>query len=469
MKRASYIYFSVLLPSFLSVACSSTPAPVKRPTETAAPHTSDNTVSTIDSGDSGSAASADAKEDRLIARMLKKVSQVRSLAAKNPVPGKVLARSELIARVRGHIDKEVPKVAIVNEGLGLQLFGFVPTKFDYEAETYKLLEAQLAGYYEPGDKTMYMAGDLDDEAAKATLAHELVHSLQDQYWDLASKSKYLPGEDDTSEARSSLAEGDATSAMMDVLLMGSGKTALDLPADLFTEQMLTSMSQGSTANEPHAMVASLVAPYVYGTRFINQLRQEGGWAAVDNVWGDSHPLTTEQILHVEKWKTHEPAEKVADPTIAALGAGWAVIDSDTGGELGTRLTFAEWMDEKGAGEVARGWAGDRQVIASNGSKRAIAWRLRYDAAPSDPNSVAKTAAKKLMAALETKLGKPTTKTKDSFICFERAERGPLALGLKNRDLIWVLGPTTTDPSGDWKSAGNCELAKKWIDELAAQK
>jgi hypothetical protein len=298
-----------------------------------------------------------------------------------------------------------------------------------------------------------------------------VHSLQDQYWDLASKSKYVAGQDDASEARSCLAEGDATSAMMDVLLLGSGRTALDLPPGLLTEQMLTSMSSGSgsTANEPHAMVASLVAPYVYGTRFVNQMRQEGGWSAVNTVWADSHPLTTEQILHVDKWKSHEAPEVVPDPTFAALGAGWTQADADTGGELGAMLTFGEWMDENSAGATAEHWAGDRQVIANNGAKAAIAWRLRYDVAPGDANAYAKAAAKKIMTALETKLAKASVKTKDTFICFERADRGPLALGVKNRELIWVLGPTTTDPSGAWKSAGDCALAKKWVDELAAQK
>jgi hypothetical protein len=466
MMRAKYIHISAFFPAILALSCSSSPPPPKAPAETPAPHTAENTTATIDHGTGDD---ANAKEDRLIAKMLKKVSQVRELQAKAPVPGKVLPRSELIARVRGHVDKEVPKAAIVNEGLALQMFGFVPTKFDYEAETYKLLEAQLAGYYEPADKTMYMASDLEDDSAKATLAHELVHSLQDQYWDLATKSKYLPGQDDTSESRSCLAEGDATSAMMDVLLLGSGKTALDLPPDLFTEQMLTSMSQGTTANEPHAMVASLIAPYVYGTRFINQLRQAGGWSAVDDVWANTKPMTTEQILHLDKYNAHEQAEVVADPTFAALGAGWVSADTDTGGELGARLTFGEWMNEKEAGATAEHWGGDRQTIATNGTKVGLAWKLRYDSAPTSADAYAKAAAKKLIATLEVKLGKASTKSKDTFICFERADRGPLALEVKNRDLIWVMGPTTTDPSGDWKSAGDCKLAKKWADELAAQK
>jgi hypothetical protein len=258
--------------------------------------------------------------------------------------------------------------------------------------------------------------------------------------------------------------------MMDVLLLGSGKPALDLPPDLFTEQMLTSMSQGtSTANEPHAMVASLIAPYVYGTRFINQMRQAGGWSAVNDVWANTKPMTTEQILHVDKYNAHEQAEVVADPSFAALGAGWVSADTDTGGELGARLTFGEWMEEKDAGATAEHWAGDRQTIATNGTKAALAWKLRYDAAPTNADAYAKAAGKKLLATLEVKLGKASVKNKDAFICFERADRGPLALEIKNRDLIWVMGPATTDPNGAWKSAGDCKLAKTWADEVAAQK
>jgi GNAT superfamily N-acetyltransferase len=136
------------------------------------------------------------REDRLIARTLKKVSDARGLAATRGVPGVTLSREALIARVKAHVAREIPPVAIRQEGLVLQLLGFVPLDFDYEAETFKLLEAQLAGFYEPSDGTMYMAADLDDDNADATLAHELVHALQDQHYDLKPHSKYTPGQSD---------------------------------------------------------------------------------------------------------------------------------------------------------------------------------------------------------------------------------------------------------------------------------
>ena len=143
-----------------------------------------------------------------------------------PAIAKAQDSDALIARVKAHVDREVPPEAIRHEGLELQLFGFVPVGVDYEAETFKLLQAQLAGFYEETDGTMYMAGDLDEMTADATLSHELVHALQDQRWNLGSLSRYRPGEDDRTSALAALAEGDATSAMADALATLDGKSRI---------------------------------------------------------------------------------------------------------------------------------------------------------------------------------------------------------------------------------------------------
>ena len=269
----------------------------------------------------------------------------------------LLERPALIARVKEHVSRELPPEAIHNEGLALQLFGFVPTQFDYEAAEYRLLQDQLAGYYEPADGTMYMASDLGDEEADATLAHELVHALQDQRWDLERRSQYRAGDGDHSEAVSALAEGDATSAMFDIMIArgapGRGRTALDLPDEVFTQQIREGMNQGPGASAPRVMRSSLAAPYIYGTLFVHALRRRGGWAAVDRAWDDG-PTTSEQIMHPEKWIAHEPPMVVGAPTFATLGDGWKVVDEDSEGELGTRIAFEEWMEREDRGRHERG-------------------------------------------------------------------------------------------------------------------
>ena len=412
---------------------------------------------------------AESREQRLITRTLKRVERARGLDAKKTIPGVLLDRRALIARVKDHVSRELPPEAIRNEGLALQLFGFVPTQFDYEAAEYKLLQDQLAGYYEPADGTMYMASDLGDEEADATLAHELVHALQDQRWNLGERSKYRPGDGDRSEAVSALAEGDATSAMFDVMIAravpGGGKSAVDLPDDVFAEQIRAGMNDGPGANAPHVMRTSLAAPYIYGTLFVHALRRQGGWNAVDRAWDDP-PTTSEQVMHVDKWLAHEPAIRVAPPSFAALGAGWKSADEDSEGELGARIAFEEWLEPRAAAETALGWGGDRGILVTNGDRAAFAWRLRYDAGKSKDDRAAH-AFSALVRAMDKSMGAAKT-TDASFVCRERADRGPFALARDGADLVFVLGPAST-AGGGWKSAGDCKQSRRWVREIASAK
>jgi hypothetical protein len=399
--------------------------------------------------------------------MLRHVEAARGLDAKKAVLGVVLDRKSLIARIKSHVDRELPPEALRNEGLALQLLGFVPTQFDYEAAAYQQLEDQLEGYYEPADGTMYMASDLGDADAEATLAHELVHALQDQRWNLEDRSKYRPGDGDRSEAVSALAEGDATSAMFDVIFAraaaGANKTALDFPDEGFAEQIREGMNHGPGANAPHVMRTSLAAPYIYGTLFVHSLRRQGGWDAVNRAWDDP-PTTSEQILHVDKWKAHEPPLKVDAPTFAALGAGWKVADEDSEGELEARIAFEEWMEPKAAAEAAAGWGGDRGVLLTNGDRAAFAWRLRFDAAGKGKDERAARSYSAITHALDKALGAAKVNTV-SFVCRERPDRGPLAVLRQGTDLVLVAGPATTASSA-WASAGDCALARKWTREIA---
>jgi hypothetical protein len=313
---------------------------------------------------------------------------------------------------------------------------------------------------------MYMVRDLENEEASATLAHELVHALQDQRWDLGDRSKYSPGEGDKNAGVSALAEGDATSAMFDVMILraapGSRRTAADLPDELFVAQIREGINRGAAASVPHVMRTSLAAPYVYGTLFVNALRRRGGWAAVDAAW-DNPPTTTEQIMHVPKWEAHESALPVPAPTFGTLGSGWSIADEDTEGELGTRIAFEEWLAPSSAAAASEAWGGDRGVLVTNGPKAAFAWRLRFD--PGDAkNDRAARAYAAIEAALEKTLGPAEEKTPASFSCRERAERGPIAMARNKDELVFTLGPASTSEAR-WESAGTCSLARRWIQEI----
>jgi hypothetical protein len=199
---------------------------------------------------------------------------------------------------------------------------------------------------------------------------------------------------------------------------------------------------------------------------VHALRRKGGWSAVNRAW-DNPPVTSEQVLHVDKWEAHEPALAVADPPMHSLGAGWATADSDTYGELGTRLAFEEWIGAADAKAHAAGWGGDRGMLVHNGSVYAFAWRMRFDAAHPKEDAYAARAWGALAPALESKVGggHPAMHDTTPFLCIERAELGPLAVARRGRDLIFIAGPANVDKRA-WSSAAHCAQARAWVDEIA---
>jgi hypothetical protein len=265
--------------------------------------------------------------------------------------------------------------------------------------------------------------------------------------------------------------------MADILIAQAkpGATALDLPEELFVEQVIGGMSGGASANAPHVMRMALVAPYIDGTLFVHALRRKGGWAAVNHAW-ESPPETTEQVLHVEKWEKREPALAVGAPPFASLGPGWSEAETDTYGELGLRLTLGEWLGASRAAALASGWGGDRGILVRKGDAYAFAWRVLYDdASPKAHDTFASQAFAELAPAIE-KLGRghsatgavppgpPGKQTFGPLVCVERAELGPLLVGRRGRDLWIIAGPTTVT-SKAWASAGHCALARKWALEM----
>jgi hypothetical protein len=425
---------------------------------------------------------------RKVADFLSRVAEVRRLAPRAQVEGQELDRAALIASVRAHVARELPPDVIRNQGELLVGLGLVPPEFDYEEGTFRLLEAQLAGFYEYRDKKMYLASDLDASAADLTLAHELVHALQDQHYDLASRMGYKPEANDRESAFQALAEGDATSAMMDVMAP-ERRLAVEVPDDVFVAGIEGSMS-ASTASEkaPHVLRASLIAPYVDGVLFVHALRRRGiargkadptGWSEVDSAW-KSPPETTEQLLHLDKYDAREPAEKVG-PVVPPAEHGWSTFYEDVFGEQGLRISAEQWMPKKAAALVADGWGGDRLTVfrrdlpsdARHGSGSspatpgarvpsgtyAVAWHIRFDAGRHDVDGESRQAFKALTESL-----RPRREASGNTACVDRGALGPLALARSGRDLVVAAGPYDHD-GVRLRAAALCAQTVRWATDI----
>lgn len=410
-------------------------------------------------------------QEKRIAAILRRASEARGLAALRPVPGVVLERTELVAAVRRKANDEYPAAALERDARVVELMGFAPAPFDYLKELSALLEAQLDGFYEPKTGTMYVAADLTGDTAQLALSHELVHALQDQHFDLKKRAGYHPGMSDQVMAGSLLAEGDATSAMLDVMLRSQGQTALDLPEAMFTSMLTNAMNVGEASKAPRFLRSTLVFPYVEGTLFVHALRREGGFPRVDEAWR-SLPTSTEQVLHPAKWASHEPPLVVPAPTAAALGAGFTRVDEDTTGEGGLLIAFEEWVPPADARVAAAGWGGDRTGVFSRGGEWANAELVVYDKDGPSGDALARRSFEKMkpgiakVASVAGATGRVAA-SDATFVCVERPSLGPLALARRGRALALLAGPAERSASATWAPKSTCATSRKWAAEVLA--
>lgn len=304
-----------------------------------------------------------------------KVGQMRELPVIRHVKMVKLDRPALADEVRAYVERETPKDAVEGQGAMLRLLGVLPHNFDYLEANIALMKEQLAGFYDPSRETMVLASDLKQAEAEATLLHELVHAFQDQHFELGKRLQYEALQGDRLAALHTLAEGDATSAMLSAALKEQGYDIDQLSNEMLAERMRVTF-QSQSPDVPSIIKRAALTPYIDGLVFVNELRRSGGWKLVNKVWTDP-PVSTEQLLHPEKHAAKEPWRSFAAP--AAPAPGCEVVFEDVIGEQGLKVLFEEWVSPEDAAAAAEGWNGDRATVFRCGTEFSLFWRIAYDA------------------------------------------------------------------------------------------
>ncbi len=307
------------------------------------------------------------------------VQQIRQLSKTSDVARRILDEGQLAAQIAASFDKSNPRALIAANEQLLKALGLLPADASLKDLDVKLLSSQVAGLYDPDTKTMDVvskSGQLGP-IEQITYAHEFDHALQDQNFGLAKLGLDDTSNSDRGLARLSLPEGDAT------LLMTQWAEA-----HMTTGQLLELASEANDPSQtailaamPDDLKETLLFPYQQGLSWVNGLQTSGGWAAVNAAYAKP-PDSTEQILHPDKWASHEPPIQVTIPTTLAakLGKGWTMPLTDTFGELQVRI----WLEQVGklpvgqAEAAAAGWGGDRLALVEHGSTFGIALITNWD-------------------------------------------------------------------------------------------
>jgi hypothetical protein len=315
------------------------------------------------------------------------VQRLRVMVPKTAIRKGIKSREEITQFIQEGLADERQKNDLVDEKIVLQTLGLIPAEMDYEGFKLKLLAEQVGGFYNPGKKELFIAGWLSPEEQKPALIHELTHALQDQYFNLGRMMKQdnKMHNGDLSLAHQALAEGDATAVMLDYLFEPMGMSIFKLPDILPVMRAQLSLKNDRMAifdSAPEFFKQTLVFPYLYGVAFIQKARAHNEpWSAVDKIYADL-PASTEQILHPEKYfesRDNPKPVQTADPS-ARLGKNWKTTYRDVLGEFGLYLLLKLHMPEETARTAARGWGGDRVLLArkSGGKDRAVFLQTVWD-------------------------------------------------------------------------------------------
>jgi len=305
-----------------------------------------------------------------IAEIESQVSQIRGLEKKTDVDHTMISSEELEELVVEDFFSEYSDEDAFQDVLVLSSLGLLPGEFDLKGFYQSLYSEQIAGFYDEETKEIFVVQGQDfGGSEKLTYSHEFTHVLQDQAYGLEDglglNQDACEEDSERCAAIQALIEGDATQTeILWFQNFGSRQDYSDL-LDMF-DQLDTPILDSA----PPFMSSDLYFPYEKGFEFVQSLYEEGGFDAVDEAYLNP-PISTEQILHPDKYPEDVPLKVELRDLSGMLGSNWNLLDQNVMGEWYTYLILnksydeAYQIEESRALEASEGWGGDAYAVYLN--------------------------------------------------------------------------------------------------------
>ena len=293
--------------------------------------------------------------ERDVARVAHRVERLRGLRFKHPVRPLFLERGEALDFVDKVSREEYPQRERRIDEESLKLLGLLSPATDVDKVLERVGSEQLLGFYDDHSKRLVVIREAGATRPllEITLAHELVHALEDQHFHL-DVPEGVP--DDSVLARSALSEGTATSLMVDYAkrYMSAG-------------DVLSLASVGESEGLPPFFEKQLLFPYLEGQKFVDTFRGDNGdWRPIDSIYRFRVPQSSDQILHPRDYADDKRPRAVRLPDLRPiLGSDWRRLRSSPLGEYDVRLMIDIGGGTRPAGG-AEGWTGGRYELWRRG-------------------------------------------------------------------------------------------------------
>ncbi len=267
--------------------------------------------------------------DAVVYRSMARVELIRELTFDDDVPVEVITRSEFQDQ-EDALATDLDQDEAIQENVNQEALFVTDRETSAVDQAETLFGDAVAGFYDPLNDEVVLVSD-DDEAAELDepiLGHELLHALQDQQFDLTSYDREtIDGEN----AELGLIEGDAV--VVEETYREGCETGWDCvePSDS-TPDLPADFNWG--------LYFIVFQPYADGPAYVDDLREQGGWDAVDDAYDDP-PASTSEVI-----RPGDEREPVDVSVTDRSSDGWSQLEIDgerateTVGEAGMVSMFA---------------------------------------------------------------------------------------------------------------------------------
>jgi Zn-dependent peptidase ImmA (M78 family) len=350
----------------------------------------------------------------------------RGLEFKHPVFIDFLTPDQYSERARSQTDQlsDEDKKVLENQEAELRALGLVTGDVDLFAAENDLADAGTAAFYDPDTERISVRGSDMTVELRVTLAHELTHALQDQYFDVGTTrtSKFETSGEAT--AFRALVEGDAVRIEDEYIQSLSN----DEQSEYFDSNSASiEKAQDQLTDVPGALQAFMAAPYLYGPPFAQILDADGGQKEIDEAFRHP-PVDDEQQVDPRQFVHDRGPVDVDKPSLPE-----GVKDETDSGDLGATewyLMLAERIPPHDALKATDGWGGDAYVAYEQDGKTCM--RLAWKGDSSDDFDEMHDALDRWAAAMPT--GAATVRADGDVLRVETCDPGTNAGAANDRSL-----------------------------------
>ncbi|MRG97412.1 hypothetical protein [Polyangium spumosum] len=325
-----------------------------------------------------------------IQALVAEVAHLRGLPLRAAVPVYLLDEPTFLAALRERADRRAAAAEVEARTAFHLAFDLLPDgkpgAGPPPSSTREVLEEQVRGFYDHEKKIIVVRAsrprtEAESEKERAILAHEIEHALQDQSFGRPDAREQATMGADEVLAYGSLLEGDAMLTMFAYLASERGvpmqrmvRRAADVMRDVPAERFVANDGDTALLRAPPIVRERLLFRYHAGTAMVAELYRAGGLDLVNRMFV-SPPVSTEQVMHPEKYLAGERPVVLAAPQAPA---GYRPLDEGTLGELETRVVLDRCTPL--STQAAAGWGGDRYtLVAAQSGGVGLLWSTAWDA------------------------------------------------------------------------------------------